>query len=82
MTTSINIAAWVLSGSSLGCTYLQGNGGQLGWALGIINSMFWIAYTLVTKQWGLIPLNAAMLIINVRNFYRNGQKLARVPDEA
>ena len=63
--------AWILSATSIYSTYMQGNGGAYGWKLGVINSCLWILYTILTFQWGLIPLNIFMLAVNVRNLAVN-----------
>lgn len=76
MTILIETTAWILSATSLYCVYRQGNGGKWGWALGFINTLLWIGYTVATEQWGLVPLNIAMAIINLRNYFKNdGAKL-------
>lgn len=63
--------AWLLSVTSIACTYVQGNGGRRGWELGVMNSLVWILYTVLTAQWGLIPLNVFMLVVNIRNVIKN-----------
>jgi hypothetical protein len=64
----VDIFPWVLSATSIWCTFEQGNKGKLGWAMGFVNTMLWIVYTLVTHQWGLIPLNIVLAVIHVRNY--------------
>jgi len=59
MTILIEATAWILSATSLYCVYRQGNGGKAGWALGFINTILWIGYTVATEQFGLVPLTEA-----------------------
>lgn len=75
--TIIEISAWILGVTSITVTYLQGNGGKMGWGFGFINTLLWVAYTIATKQWGLIPLNVVMAIIHVRNYLKNEATVER-----
>lgn len=50
--------------------YLAGNGDRLAWKVGLANNVFWWWFTILTGSWGLIPLNAALIIVYFRNLYK------------
>lgn len=63
-----------LSFVSILSTFMQGNGNKWGWAIGIFTTGFWIYYTIVSKQWGLVPLNAVLAVVQGRNYYKLHKK--------
>jgi len=65
--------SWVLALTSIWCTFLQGNRGGLGWALGFGNTILWILYSVLTKQWAFIPLNIVLAAVQIRNFVKNNE---------
>lgn len=63
-----------LSAVSIVSTIMQGDGNKWGWALGVITTSFWIYYTIVSHQWGLVPLNLFLVGVQVRNYYKIHKK--------
>lgn len=41
-----------------------------GWLVGICNQTLWLAFTIQTRAWGLLPLIAALLVIYSRALMR------------
>lgn len=50
--------------------YLAGNGDQRFNIIGIFANGGWWTFTITQGAWGLAPLNAALLIVYIRNLIR------------
>ena len=61
---------WVLSCITIYITILTGNKDKYAWLLGILNQVLWLVWIIVTKNWGLIPMNIALFVINIRNHFK------------
>jgi hypothetical protein len=63
---------WILSISTLLANGLLGwsRGAVWAWACHILNSILWIAYALVIKQYGLIVVGLGTVIIDVPLMYK------------
>jgi hypothetical protein len=61
---------WFLSITTLWITFITGNKHPRTWFLGLINQALWLVWILLSKSWGLIPLNVGLWII----YYRNHRK--------
>lgn len=48
-------------------TFLQGNKNAFGWVVGLFNQFLWLTFAIYTETWGLLPLNAALWILYIRN---------------
>lgn len=48
------IWSWLLAAVGVFGLYLAGKKNPMGWAVGLAAQVLWIAYALVTKQWGFI----------------------------
>lgn len=47
--------SWVLTGVGLVGFYLSGKKLWVGWAINLANQVVWLAYALVTRQFGFLP---------------------------
>lgn len=64
------ILPWILSCLTLWMTFLAGNNNPKTWLIGLFSQCLWIIWILLSKSWGLIPLNLGMWVI----YYRNHRK--------
>jgi hypothetical protein len=64
------VLPWILSVTTLWITFITGNKHPRTWFLGLINQALWLVWILLSKNWGLIPLNVGLWII----YYRNHRK--------
>lgn len=58
---------WVMSSVTLYMTFLQGRKTWKAWAVGLVNQVLWLWFALSTQTWGLLPLNAGLWYLYVRN---------------
>lgn len=58
---------WVLSFITIWMSVLAGNKSPMAWSLGFVGQALWLVWILKTQTWGLVPLNAALWVIYVRN---------------
>ena len=61
--------SWLLSFLTILSLWLMGNKSIWGPIVGLVACIPWTIFTFVTKQWGLIPGNIAVAIVNARNLY-------------
>lgn len=58
--------------------YLAGSHRAVGWAVGVAAQGLWLAYALVTRQYGFIVSSAAYAAVYTRNYLRwRAQELHR-----
>lgn len=50
--------------------YLVGNLWKYSWLYGIVMQGIWLIWVFVSKQYGFLPLNVALIIIYTRNHMR------------
>jgi|WetSurMetagenome_2_1015567.scaffolds.fasta_scaffold907111_1 hypothetical protein len=70
----MEILAWVLSFTSAIMLWMMGNKNKYAPLVGIGNQVLWIVYTVVTKQYGLIPGVLIYLIVHIRNYIKWNRK--------
>lgn len=63
----IEYGPWVLSCLTIILTMLQGDKYKNAWLLTLINQALWLAWILLSKTYGFLPLNISMWIICFRN---------------
>lgn len=63
---------WSILLAAVGLTglWLAGNHREIGWRIGIAVQAPWIAYAIVTRQWGFIVLAIGYGFVNARNLAR------------
>ena len=66
----VEILPWIISITTLYMLWLVGNRNAGGWKVGIGLQFLWLLYIIVGEVWGLLPLNAGMWYITVRNYYK------------
>ena len=62
--------SWFLMAIGVLGVWLAGSNNKLGWALGVLAQLLWIAYALQTKQYGFIVSALVYGFVYARNFYR------------
>lgn len=71
MTTDFLIAdclPWLLSAMTIWMTVLQGRKSAAGWIVGLCNQIGWLVFQVGTETWGLLPLNAVLWVLYIRNY--------------
>ncbi len=61
--------------------WLAGNHNARAWTLGIANQGLWLAFIVAFDAWGLLPLNAAMVVVYGRNLRKWRSEQRRQPKE-
>jgi hypothetical protein len=62
--------SWTLAAIGVTGLWLAGSGRRLGWAVGVGVQVLWVAYAVVTRQWGFIFSALAYGAVNIRNWRR------------
>jgi hypothetical protein len=65
-----NYLPWLMSAMTIYMTFLQGEKRLAAWVVGLLNQFLWLAFALATYTWGLLPLNAALWYLYIRNFLK------------
>lgn len=61
---------WFMSAVTLWQTLLAGNKHPNAWLIGLFNQLLWLVWIVLSKNWGLLPMNIGMWVL----FYRNHVK--------
>jgi hypothetical protein len=59
--------SWILDAMGLLCTYLVGRKWWWGWLAFQGYNLTWVAYAIVTRQWGFLPGCCVYALLNQRN---------------
>jgi hypothetical protein len=62
--------SWLLASIGLVGLWLAGSRRTAGWWIGLAVQLLWIAYALVSKQYGFIASAVAYAVVNARNLRR------------
>jgi len=62
--------SWFLATLGIAGLVLAGNKNKVGWALGVLTQVFWIAYAIATKQYGFILGALAYSYVYGRNYLK------------
>lgn len=62
-----NTLPWLMSGLTIYMTLLAGNKHPSAWLVGLVNQALWLTFIVLTKTWGLLPMNAALWVVYARN---------------
>lgn len=65
--TLTNTLPWLMSGLTIYMTLLAGNKHPSAWLVGLVNQALWLTFIVLTKTWGLLPMNAALWVVYARN---------------
>lgn len=58
---------WLLSAITIWFNLMAGNKHAGAWALALVGQAGWLAWIIVTKNWGFLPMNLALWIVYGRN---------------
>ena len=61
---------WVLSALTIYINVLAGNKHRHTWVLGLFAQALWAVWIIASETWGLLPLNAALWYVYIRNHYK------------
>lgn len=64
------IIPYVLSAITIYMFFLAGNKKSYTWLVGLANQGLWLFWIIITRTWGLLPMNLALWIV----YYRNNLK--------
>lgn len=60
--------------------WLAGSHRWQGWLVGLLNQALWLGFIVAFSAWGLLPLNAALIVVYTRNLRRwRSESLVVVP---
>jgi hypothetical protein len=66
---------------TLAAMWLVGNKRTLGWTIGLANQALWLAFIVVFKAWGLLPLTVVLTVTYTRNLIRWRREEGLTPQE-
>jgi hypothetical protein len=58
---------WILSAVTIWMTLLAGNRHPRAWQVGLAGQALWLVWIVVTRAWGLLPMNVALWVVYARN---------------
>lgn len=61
--------SWALAAVGLVGMWLAGTGKRLGWTIGVLAQLLWIAYALATRQYGFLVTALAYAFVYLRNLH-------------
>lgn len=65
---------WYLSGATLWMTFMAGNNNPRTWIVGLVNQALWLVWIILSKSWGLIPLNFGLWYAYYKNHCKWNKK--------
>jgi hypothetical protein len=69
-----NYMPWLMSAITIYMTVLAGNKSRYAWAVGLFNQILWLTWILATKNYGFLPMTAALCFVYARNHIKWGQQ--------
>lgn len=66
----ITYLPYILSGNTIYMMLLAGNQKKNAWAFGLAGQLLWLVWIVLTKNWGLLPMNIALWIVYGRNYLK------------
>lgn len=60
--------SWVLTVTGVTAIWLAGRGNRVGWAVGFCGQVLWVAYAVVSEQWGFLVSAALFGGVYARNW--------------
>ena len=61
---------YVLSALTIYSMLLAGNMKRGAWSVGLVNQLLWFVWIVLSKSWGLLPMNVALWIVFIRNYVK------------
>ena len=58
---------WLLSAITIWMTVMAGNKRKSAWIIGLVNQALWLVWIVASNAWGLLPMNAALWLVDERN---------------
>lgn len=66
----VSYLPWLLSAITIYTMILAGNKRRGAWVVGLVNQLLWAIWIVLSGSWGLIPMNAALWIVYIRNYLK------------
>lgn len=61
---------WLLSAITIWQAHLAGNKHPMAWAVGLIGQALWLAWIVMSENWGFLPLTLFLTAIYARNHWK------------
>lgn len=58
---------WLLSAITIWTMFLAGDKSRHTWLVGLCNQALWLVWIIAVEAWGLLPMNAALWAVYIRN---------------
>lgn len=65
--TLVTALPWVMSAVTIVQLWLTGNRWRYVWLLALCNGVVWTTWTVLARQWGMMPLNVVSAVVAWRN---------------
>lgn len=72
---------WLCSALTIWMTWLQGEMRPMGWIVGLVNQLLWLAFAIGMKTYGLLVLNAFLWFMYIRNYRKWRRAEQRLIDD-
>jgi hypothetical protein len=66
----IEYLPYAISVLTVASMYLVGERPKIGWLTALVNQILWTIWITVSATWGLFPLNVALWVVFLRNYYK------------
>jgi hypothetical protein len=63
----VSYLPWVLSVLTIATMFLAGSKWRWTWLLALGNQLLWAVWIVSSQSWGLVPMNAALWVVYLRN---------------
>jgi hypothetical protein len=63
----ISFLPWVMSVYTMFLVWQTGNKWRYVWLLNLSNEAIWLLWIILSKTWGLLPINLFMWFVSIRN---------------
>lgn len=66
----IKYLPWLLSANTIYTMLLAGNKKRGAWIFGLLGQLAWLLWIILSKSWGLLPMNIALWFVYGRNYLK------------
>ena len=66
----IKYLPYLLSANTIYMMILAGNKRKGAWLFGLFGQLAWLVWIVLTKSWGLLPMNLALWVVYGRNYFK------------